>query len=376
MAPCRAFPRVVHHRVKAVRQKPDDLSVLEPHHGLRQNMKCIPQIVQVVSRGPGLPVAFAVVMLVGSLFASQDANDWMRQVESANALVDIGDLSEAEKVYTEALQNAHAAGDEIRAGVILQNVGRLFERKGQLRDAERTYLKAVSSFAGAGVADKRLVIRAYAGLSDVYIQTGQYSKAETLIRHLLKDSPAGADSDRASLMGSLGVILAHRQKHAEAEQVLQQTAAFGAGDHSTEMQEVRAVAIANLAGIQMRDGRTAEALSSYRVALAMMDGLPNASPATLVVTIADYANVLETMDDRQAANDLYARALRIAQLRLGPAHPILGGLLQQYSLVLRRSGKKAEARTFANVARRIRDTSGRENLTGHTIPIEALMVGK
>ena len=321
-------------------------------------------------------VTMLVPLLAGCVYASERPGDWVRQIEMANALIESGDLHEAHRLYTRALEDAQTAGDEVRAGVVLQNVGRLLDRMGQLREAEKAYLRAVSAFDRAGVTDERLVVRAYVGLSAVYIQTGQYSKAERLIRRVLADSSVGADSDRASLMGSLGVILAHRHEFAEAERVLQQTAELTAGGHSTEMQEVRAVAIANVAGIQMRRGRTAEAVRSYRLALLIMDAQPNASPTTLTVALADYANLLDGLGSHEAANDLYTRAISIAESRLGPTHPILGGLLQKYSELLRRSGKRSEARAAAHTARRISDESRRENLTGHTIPIEALMVSK
>lgn len=316
-----------------------------------------------------------MVLLSGHLYASERIREWVQQIETANALVDRGDLNQAQTVYTKALKVAQTDGDQVRMGVVLQNVGRLLDRKGQLREAEKTYLRAVSAFNRSGAADERLVVRAYVGLAAVYIQTGQYSRAETLIRRVLADRPSGADADRASLMGSLGVILAHKQKFAEAEKVLRQTSEFDAGG-STEMHEVRAVAMANLAGIQSRGGRTAEAVTSYRQALSIMEALPDPSPATLSVALADYAGVLHELGDTDAAGAIYRRAIDIAQSRLGPIHPILGGLLQKYSELQRRSGNKAEARATANDARRIADESRRENLTGHTIPIEALMVSK
>jgi len=171
-----------------------------------------------------LCIGAAACVLAGTLYASEPAGDWARQVEFANALVESGDLDQAATVYARALAHARTAGDDVRVGIVLQNVGRLLDRKGQQREAERAYLGAVSALKRAGGSDDRLVVRAYAGLSAMYIQTGQYSKAETLIRRVLADHPAGAGSDKASLMGGLGVVLMHKRRFAEAEQVLRNSA--------------------------------------------------------------------------------------------------------------------------------------------------------
>ena len=305
--------------------------------------------------------------------ADPDGN-WVQQVELANTLVDSGKLDEAEKSFVASLDAA--GNDHVRIGVVLQNTGRLLERKGRLLDAEKSYLRALRSFNAAGSVEDRLILRAAAGLTGIYIQTGQYAKGGTLIRRVLADHPAGADADRASLLGSLGVILAHGQRFAEAEQALVRAAELGTRDASPDMQEVRAIAIANLAGVQARSGRRAEASESYRKALSIMETLPSPSPAAMSITLADYAELLLTQGERNSAGDLYARAIEIAATRLGPNHGVLGALLDKYSEVLRRSGRKAEARDIAVNARRITEQSRRDNLTGHTVPVEALAVGR
>ncbi len=320
-------------------------------------------------------LALASVILLGALFASEPADDGVHQVELANALVDRGDLDQAEAAYTRALDQAQVAGDSVRAaGVVLHNIGRLLDRRGRQLEAERAYLRAVQAFSGAGVTDERLVVRAYAGLSAVYIQTGQYSKAEGLIRRVLTDHAAGDDSDRTSLMGSLGVVLTHKNRSAEAEQVLRSTVQQCVGRSSVEMQEVCAIALANLAGLQMRRARTAEAIDSYRQAVAMMEAVPTPSPATLCMTLGDYAMAVRGAGDHQTAEQLYRRAITLAKTRLGPGHVILAELLQRYGELARDAGRKSEARKLIQAARRIESEWSRENVTGHTVEIDTLFV--
>lgn len=327
-----------------------------------------------IPAGTVLRVLVASLMLVGTVSAAEPGEKWVRDVGLANALVETGDLDQAQAAYTRALHDAQSAGDDVRSAIVLQNMGRLHYLGGQLREAERAYLQAAHTLNKAGVTDDRLFARAYIGLPAVYIQTGQYSKAETLIRRVLSEYPAGADSDKASLMGTLGVILAHKRRFEEAEQVLQATAQQCASTPDPEMQEVGAIARANIAGLQMHDGRLSKAIDSYRHAVALMEGLPAPSPTTLAITLADYAKAVRGTGDVQAAENLYRKAIAVAKTRLGQGHVILAELFQQYAQVVRDRGMKSEARKLVEAARQIRSEWNRVNMTGHTVEFESLLI--
>ena len=138
------------------------------------------------------------------------------------------------------------------------------------------------------------------------------------------------------------------------------------------MQPVRAVTIANLAGVQMRLGRTADAIASYQKATGTMEALPHLAPGALAVALADYAKAVRANGDRATAESLYRRVIDVVEARLGQAHPVLGTVLQQYAELLRESGRKSEARKLLTTANRIQQESERENLTGHTIGVGEL----
>lgn len=315
-------------------------------------------------------------LLAAGAFASEPLDDWVRRVELGNQLVETGDFDGAAAAYSAALEQARAAGDDLRTGIVLQNLGRMLDRKGQLLAAEKSYLRAISALEHAGVTDDRLLVRAAAGLSAIYIQTGQYSRAEALIKGVLAAHPGGAAADKASLTGNLGVALAHKKQFEVAERLLRQTADACAGAADAEMQEVGAVTLANLGGLQARAGHRAEAIASYREALAIMGRLPNPSPSTLAVTLSDYANAVFEEGDIKTAEEAYLRSIAVAQARLGPHHLVLAQLLEGYAGVLRDSGRKSEARKLADAARRIQSEWDRENMTGHTVEFSTLVGGR
>lgn len=312
-------------------------------------------------------------LLAAGACASEPLDEWVRRVELGNQLVETGDFDGATVAYSVALEQASAAGDDLRAGVVLQNLGRMLDRKGQLLAAEKAYLRAISTLERARVADDRLLVRAAAGLSAIYIQTGQYSKAEELIKEVLAAHPGGAGADKASLTGNLGVALARKRQFEVAERLMRQTADVCAGARDLEMREVGAVAMANLGGLQIRAGRRADAIASYREALTIMERLPNPSPSTLAVTLADYAKAVHEEGDIKTAEEAYLRAITVAKARLGPNHVVLAQLLEGYARVVRDSGKKGEARKLADAARRIQSEWDRENMTGHTVEFTTLL---
>ena len=62
--------------------------------------------------------------------------------------------------------------------------------------------------------------------------------------------------------------------------------------------------------------------------------------------------------------------------RLGATHPILGSLLAGYARFLMDSGRRSEARSVARASQSINQQAARQNLNGHTISVEALLVNK
>jgi tetratricopeptide (TPR) repeat protein len=177
-------------------------------------------------------------------------------------------------------------------------------------------------------------------------------------------------------MGSLGVILAHRNRTAEAEQILRATIQICMSDSAAELREVGAVAQANLARLQMLAGRVAEASKLYKQALTQMGMVPAPSPATLTTTLAGYATALFTLGDHETAAILYRQAIAVAQMHLGQDHVILAELYEQYSRLVRSAGRKSEARNLAEAARRIQNAWRRDNMTGHTVEYESLLQKK
>lgn len=324
-----------------------------------------------MQRDRTLSATLLLLLASGSIRAAV-SDEWVEQVAHANALVERGRMAEAREAYAAALAGAERDKDELRRGIILQNLGGLLYLEGKLLEAEKTFLRALSAFKRVPDCDPRHVLRVYTGIAAAYIETGQFSKAEAVLRTALGAYPNPAPAEAASLTGMLGVVLMHRGQLEESEQLLRGTAASGLSSRDAELWEIGAIATANLARLSRRAGRFREAVSLYEQALAVMDALPRRWPTTFAETLAGHAEALRAIGEHNRAEDSYRRAIRTVESGLGPTHPRVARLLRDYAGFLRESGRRSEARTVEREARRIAIQSARENLSGHTIAIEAL----
>jgi hypothetical protein len=75
--------------------------------------------------------------------------------------------------------------------------------------------------------------------------------------------------------------------------------------------------------------------------------------------------------DEEAAA-LYQRAVLLCAKTLGPDHPKYGVLLENYSFVLKKLGRKHEGKEMAARAKQILSASARRNGIGAVVSVSAL----
>jgi len=83
--------------------------------------------------------------------------------------------------------------------------------------------------------------------------------------------------------------------------------------------------------------------------------------------------VLYTKLGRPAdAEKNFKKALGIATAVLPPSHPHLASYMTSYAQLLRRLGRKDEARRLEEAASRSREAYQRENMVGYTVDVEGM----
>ena len=121
-------------------------------------------------------------------------------------------------------------------------------------------------------------------------------------------------------------------------------------------------------------GRFAESVGPFRESLSKLEGELGSEHSLLVVPLNDLATSLVKTGQMDEAGTVYERAIRSPQ-NLGSDDPTCGVLLGNYACVLRKLGRKDEAKEVAARSREISIASKRSNGVGSVIGIASLLEG-
>jgi tetratricopeptide (TPR) repeat protein len=204
----------------------------------------------------GMALRFAIIpvlaLLTSTLASAGDHAKWARLMEGANQYAEFGAFDKAESAFRSALREAESPRRaSLDCAATLNNLGGLFLGRGTVLEAENFLLRAWSELENTPGSVKEFRVRVAAALTSLWIETGKDSKAEALIQRLLATNELPGDTDSAALLGNLGVVLAHKHMFEMARARLQMTILALAGAADSRAIEVRAIALSNMAGIEM-----------------------------------------------------------------------------------------------------------------------------
>ena len=328
-----------------------------------------------------IALRFAIIAVLALLAptpaSAGDHAKWTRLMEEANKYAELGAFDNAESAFRSALREAESPRRaSLDCAATLNNLGGLFLGRGKVLEAEKFLLRAWVELENTPGSVKEFQIRVAAALTSLWIETGKDLKAEALIQRLLATNELPADTDSAALLGNLGVVLAHRHMFEMARTRLQMTIQGLAEAADSRAFEVRAVALSNLAGIELaQTGDLDRAGGYYQQALAIMNGLSNPAPGQLAMIMAGYAGLLLTSGRLQESEDLYRKAIGLTETRLGTDNELFGTLLQGLSSVVIRQGRKSEANQLKRRSKKILARVRYDNMLGYTIDATALTSG-
>lgn len=316
---------------------------------------------------------FIAFLFASILYADPAGDAWVAQIMAANRLRDMNRPAEAEAAYKAALiQSESEDSDPLRAGVILSNHAFLLHRTGRLLEAEKHYLRALSLIAKSAGPRHRAVIRTAANLVGVYLDTGQTSRAALLIRRFLPERETVDDPDMALLLTSLASVLAREHKYEEAEGLLLQAQSVFEKQPDAAYRESLALTAGDLASIRARMGRRHEAGMLFSKALELLAAVQNPFPPALIGILNENAKLFMATGDLARAESLFKQAIDLGEQSLGAEHPILGAVLSEYAVLLRRAGRRSQAGGLEKKAGEILAAFRHQNHIGHTVEAGSL----
>ena len=284
-----------------------------------------------------------------------------------------GQFDVAERSFQSAMSvGAQLPNDAVYQGVTSNRLAILYQQQGDLDLAERHYLAALSFFRRT--TDRSLDRTITANLANLYLDIGQISKAERLVRTCLPDEahPSAEERDEPVMLSDLGSIRARQQSFSEAEQLFRQVIDLVDGRPDTGSRAIRGNALANLSELYYLTRQMPEAAAASRRALNIYEALPPDASGGMIKALTNLAVITATSGARSEAADLFRRAIALCESTLGPDHPLYGAVLARYAIYLRRINDKGAARKVEEHVRQIRAKSRQRNHLGNTVEVSDL----
>jgi tetratricopeptide (TPR) repeat protein len=314
--------------------------------------------------------AVSLILLAGPSFGANDEAAWKHWIAEAERAQDQGQFASAETAYNSAMQvAAQITSDPVYQAVTANNLALLYHSHGDFALSEKLHLTALSVSRKSN--DRRMQRVSAENLACLYLELGQTSKAENLLRPFIPDDTQ-VDADDAVLLSDLASIRVHQNRFDDAERLLRTVIRFLEDPHDTANQETRANALNNLAELSSRTGRLPEAVLYSRRALTIFESLPPRYAANLVRGLVNLAVITASAGESSEPAELFRRAIATAESTLGPEHPLLAEVLDRYAQFLRIMKRNADARKAEQRARQIQIKSRHENSLGYTIDVNAL----
>ena len=190
-------------------------------------------------------------------------------------------------------------------------------------------------------------------LATALMEAGQDSQAEAVLQEAGKSVALVAGGlARAELLNVWSALHLKRGQLSAAEGELQD--AWRIAGQLPEAGDLRPTVLHNLAAVEMRTGRYAEALGREREAIRVWERALNPDDPNLIRAYASLASVEYMMGHPHEAKAAMERALASAARTYGPTHTLMADLLESDALILDRLKMKKQARQERTLAREIR----------------------
>jgi tetratricopeptide (TPR) repeat protein len=268
----------------------------------------------------GMIPVFALVVFTGSLLAQQ--TDW---IAAGNRALDNGSPEEAASDFAKALDARVREGASVTALLHLRVT-----------------------------------------LATAYMEAGEYREMETVLQEAQKTAWQLADGvSRAELLNAWSALHLKLSQLSAAEAELEEARriVMNLPDHPGNLLPT---ILHNLAGIEMRTGRYADALGHEQEALRRFEKTLAPDHPTLIRGWASLASLQYVMGQPQEAILSIKRAIVSAEKTYGGMHPFLADLLDSEAIVFDKLKLKKEAKRARDRARKIRGTAastGQDRLT-------------
>jgi len=289
-------------------------------------------------------------------------------LQRATLLETQGRVDQATAEFRAAVESASRSNDPADLVRALDLTCAHYQDSGQAQQAEPC-LRRLLTLSGKLLGPQELSLnRIVNRLACVYIELRRPGQAERLplggwLARLASDSPLS--TDRIDLLGTLAALALVRRNPSQA--IAYNLEAWAIIEKRGDTQTASAITALNNLAIAYREAkRPQQSEDTLLRALTIGDRAGFTGTLAMAYTHANLAYVYQATRRYPAAERHLARALAIVELRCGPGSPRTAAVLESNAAVLRKLGRKTEARAAES---RARSVSG---FTGHSVDITDL----
>jgi tetratricopeptide (TPR) repeat protein len=232
-----------------------------------------------------------------------------------------------------------ASGDTAGNWQEYHRSGKLAFSLGDLTDAERSWTLALEEARKIGPEDPR-VVRSLLDLATLYDRQTKYPEAEPLIQQALEitEREVGRENPRvAVILNNLGAVYYAQRRHWDAEAAYRRALAILINAYGPFHASV-AAAFNNLAELCRVQGRYLQAEPMYRYVLAIYEFLdPNSLSVAAVLN--NLVFLLCARGKYFEAQTMLKRALALE--KPGANKPFFDGLRSNYALLVKKTGTRS-----------------------------------
>lgn len=311
-----------------------------------------------------------------SLTAVADPAGWDELVRQGKALQNAGRFAEAAARFAGALKEAERLPDQMGLNAAtFYCLADLNIDMGRPNEAARYYEQALSILSKTASEDDPQLQTIRVDLAALYLESGQDGTAEKLIRRVM--ATQRRTSQTVSIPGAraidvlAGVYIARRKLLAGEKLVRQLLAVLGMLPGEDRL--LLAVANLHLAMILDAERRAAEGLPHAERAEQELEQLPEAPPFLKAQSSMALASLYVSVGRKEEAERSSLLAVELMESFYGTDHPHTGWTLLAHAAILRRLGRKQQAKALQQQGERIvTQQKGRDQL-GDTVPLTALL---
>jgi len=307
--------------------------------------------------------------LVSACPAADDG--WSRRLELGRSLALQGRYQEALDALEQARVGAAESGSSEGQTIALNDLGLVYMEMHDLSASERCLRRSIAMWGPRG---DQHALAPRINLAELYISRRQFAAAETVLHEagdLAERNLGPNDPVTTAVFLSLARIAFDR--HDTGRALSLSNRALEAIRSNPDSDPVRlASALENLGTIYRSQGKLDEATRRFTEAGVALERLDNPRHPAWIDVLEDTGWIETVRRHYPEAEARLQEAIALAEKTFGPVHPTVGRLLHEYAIVLRKAGRKAEAKKLMNRATSIERQTERDDGVLYTVDFRTL----